>query len=141
MADALEAWQPICDRIKAQVPGLRAVLPAWDLAAVTERTQVVPAVHVVYDGEDPIEQSGRRVLEEQRFLVVIVVRNVRDCLGGSGAAEDAKVLRAKVLEALTGFSPTPNHKPMQRAKARATPHYTPGFAYLPIAFTTRSTNP
>lgn len=143
MADALTAWQPIIDRLKDQVPALHAVLGAWDLASVAERSQVVPAAFVIYDGEDPVDQSstGKRVLEEQRFIVVLAVRNAKDVLGGSGVREAALGLRASITAALAGWQPTPSHHPLKRDKGAPRPHYTTGFAYLSTAFTTRSTNP
>lgn len=139
MADALSIWQPICDRIRAQVPALKAVLPAWDLASVVERSQVTPAVFVVYDGEDVADQvGGKKVLESQRFIVVLAVRNAADTLGGSGAAEDARAIRAAIYAALSGWVPSPEHRPLTRARSSVRPHYTPGFAYLPTAFETKS---
>jgi len=140
MADALSIWQPICDRIRAQVPALKAVLPAWDLASVVERSQVTPAVFVVYDGEDVADQvsNGKTVLESQRFVIVLAVRNASDTLGGSGAAEDAMAIRTAIYAALSGWVPGPAHRPMTRARSGYRPHYTPGFAYLPVAFETKS---
>jgi len=143
MADALTAWQPIVDRIKTEVPALKAVHPVWDLASVVEQSQVNPAVFVVYDGEEPVDSvnNGKRVMEDQRFIIVLVVRNAKDVLGGSGARESAVALRGDVLRAVSGWQPTSEHRPLQRAKGSPPPHYTPGFAYLPTTFTTRSTNP
>lgn len=140
MADALTVWQPICDRIKDQVPALKRVLPAWDLASVVEQSQVVPAVFVIYDGEDVVDQvpNGKKVLEDQRFIVVLAIRNASDTLGGSGAAEDAKAIRASIYAALSGWVPGPEHRPLTRAQANYRPHYTPGFAYLPTIFKTKS---
>lgn len=143
MADALSAWQPTIDRLKGQVPALHAVLAAWDLATVEERSQVTPSAFVIYDGEDPVEQAGhgKKVLEDQRFIVVLAVRNAKDTLGGTGAREDALALRGAILQALSGWQPTPQHRPFQRDKGAPRPHYTPGFAYLSTAFVTRSSNP
>lgn len=143
MADALSAWQPILDRLKAQVPALHEVLAAWDLATVEERSQNVPAAFVIYDGEDPVDLAGhgKRVMEDQRFLVVLAVRNARDILAGTGVREDALALRAAIHLALDGWQPTPQHRPLQRAKGAPRPHYTPGFAYLTSAYETRSSNP
>jgi len=140
MADALSAWTPICNRVKDQVPALKAVLPAWDLASVVERSQITPAVFVVYDGSEPSDQAsnGTKVLEAQRFVVVLVVRNAADTLGGTGVAGEAETLRAGVINALSGWKPTPEHRPMTRARGNYRPHYTPGFAYLPTTFETKS---
>lgn len=143
MSDALTAWQPIVDRIKAEVPALKAVHAVWDLASVVEQSQVVPAAFVIYDGEEPIDSvgNGKRVMEDQRFIVVLAVRNSRDVLSGAGVREGALALRASLLAALSGWQPTPDHRPLQRAKGAPPPRYTTGFAYLPTFFTTRSANP
>lgn len=140
MADALSVWQPICDQIKAQVPGLKAVLPAWDLASVVERSQITPAVFVVYDGSEPVDQAvnGKKVLEAQRFVIVLAVRNAADTLGGTGVAGEAETLRAGVFNAISGWKPGPDHRPMERARGNYRSHYTSGFAYLPTLFETKS---
>jgi len=140
MADALSIWQPICDRLRSAVPALKKVAAAWDLASVVEQSQVTPAAFVIYDGEDMADQAstGKKVLESQQFVVVLAVRNAADTLGGSGAAEDARAIRAGIYAALSGWKPGPEHRPMTRARTRYHPHYTPGFAYLPTAFETKS---
>ena len=140
MADALSAWQPICDRLTSQVPGLKVVKPTWELASVVEQSQVVPAAYVVFDGADPREQAGhgKKVLEGQRFIVVLAVRNARDVLGGSGAAADASPLLAAIAAALSGWKPTPAHGELMRVAGAPRPHYTPGFAYIALLFETRS---
>lgn len=140
MADALTVWPTICDRIKDQVPALKAVRPVWDLASVTEQSQVSPQAFVVYDGEDVVDQSstGTKVLESQRFIVVLAIRNASDTLGGSGVAGDAVALRSQINTALAGWKPGPEHRPMTRARTNIRPHYTPGFAYLPTSFETKS---
>jgi hypothetical protein len=119
------------------------VLAAWDLATVLERSQITPAAFVIYDGEEPVDSAGqgKRILEDQRFLVVLAVRNAQDVLSGTGAREDALVLRGSLLAALSGWQPTPQHRPLQRAKGAPRPYYTTGYAYLPTAFETRSSNP
>lgn len=143
MADALSAWQPIVDRIKAEVPALKAVHAVWDLASVEEQSQVTPAAFVLYDGEDPVDVAGngKRVMESQRFIVVLALRNAKDVLTGLGVREDALALRSAILAALSGWQPTTQHRPLQRTKGAPRPLYTPGFAYLPTAYATRSSNP
>lgn len=139
MADAFSAWQPILDRVKAQVPGLKAVLPAWDLASIEERSQVCPAAFVLLDHELPIDSAdkGAKQMVAQRFLVVLSLRNAQDTLGGTGIRNEAGTLLRGIAAALSGWAPTPDHRPLKRIGGPRN-LYTPGYAYLPLGFETRT---
>lgn len=133
----------IIDRLKTEVPTLRAVLSADALADLAEGVQTTPAAYVLYDGDDVPSADGKRAgdgarqLVSQRWLVVLAVRNAR---GGSDAREDAGPLLTQILAALAGYHPQPAppsqvYRPLKRAQAPR-PGYHAGYGYFPLLFTT-----
>jgi hypothetical protein len=76
--------QAMVDRIRAiAVPGLK-VLTAPELAGLKKASQPVPAVHVIPDGWTIGEKGGVAEITE-RWLTVVVVRNVRNAATGEDA--------------------------------------------------------
>jgi hypothetical protein len=135
LADYLSASNLIIDRIRAAVPGVVSVLPARDLANVVESTLQSPSVFVVYDGDRLSDTGGRGQAQviQQRWLVVLAVRNARQADGGAGLAADAGPLITDLLQALQGWQPSPDFRPLIRV-ASPKPGYSPAFAYYPLAF-------
>lgn len=142
MADPLAPWTPLMDRIKAQVPNLAGVYSAWELASVVERSQLSPSVAVLFNGETPVDTTatGDRSMMAVSYLVVLSIRNAQDTLGGIGIITQAGALLDALATAIAGWAPAPEFRPFKRAKAPK-PYYTPGFAYIPLAFETRSVRP
>jgi len=124
-------------RLQAQVPGVKAVLSAADLAGVAESKQQTPALHVLFRGYRPTRTSGEgRVQEtEQTWQVVVAVKNLRSPQTGEHAREEAGPLLAAVLAALQGWRPSAEHTPLTLA-AGAAPGFSRGYAYFPVAFGT-----
>ena len=142
IADYLTAGAATITRVKAIVPEFRAVLGAFDLAAIEESTQQVPAAHVIYDGDTLPSGIGSSAMNSsaqlviQRWLVVIAVRNVADVKGGGGARIEAGTLISKTIQALNGWAPTTAHRPMRRTQAPRA-GYNKGYAYFPLMFETQ----
>lgn len=122
-------------RIEASVAGLKAVLGAADLAGVSEAAQITPAVHVLYDGDEVVTRGGDSVAVavNQRWLVVVAVRNVRNQATGDAARAEAGELIWEVLRAVQGWQPAADLGPLARVNGPA-PAYISGFAYFPLAF-------
>lgn len=139
IANYLAAWDLIIERIRDLVPELADVLPAPDLARVREDQQRTPAAHVAYEGDavDGSERGraggGTAQVVFQRWTVWIVVKNVRDQARGKAAYDEAGPLIAKVLAALSGWTPTSEFRPMRRVNGPR-PTYTVGHLYFPLAF-------
>lgn len=136
LSDYLSAGPLLIDRIRSAVPGIVAVLPARDLSALNETSLQSPTVFVVYDGDRLSDATGRGQAQtvQQRWLVVLAVRNARQADGGAGLAAGAGPLLSGLLKALQGWQPnSPDFRPLIRV---ASPHpgYSPAFAYYPLAF-------
>ena len=111
--------------LKAQ--GLKEVFLATDLAAVTNLGQHSPAIHILYQGERPLDgsQSGRVSSFEQLWLVLLVHR-------ASPKEASAGVWLGRILQAVAG---RPYESSVfSRAASPARPSYQGGVAYLPLAF-------
>ncbi|SIQ96453.1 hypothetical protein SAMN05421829_108164 [Aromatoleum tolulyticum] len=127
----------IIERLKATVPAARAVLAAEDLADVQERSQVAPALHVIYGGYRVLEatDTGRAATTEQTWIVVAVVKGAGQ-RGDAPAAlrASAAALVSPVLSALMGWRPADRMRPLKLANGPR-PVFSGGFAYFPLTFT------
>ena len=143
MENYLSAEPAIIARLKAMIPELVGAFSASDLEGVAEAKQTTPAVHVLYYGDRVVEGNGRSSTGEiqcvdQVWYVVLAVRNARTQLTNEAARADAGPLALKVLKALQGWQPSPEHGPLKRVNG-AGPGFKAGFAYLPFCFATRIT--
>lgn len=115
------------------VPGLK-VLTRSQLSGVQAASQPVPAVHVIPDDFAVTEDKGLVEIVE-RWLTVVVVRNVRNAASGEDARADAGPIMDAVFTALLGWQ-TDGVKPLLPAKAPG--HgFTAGFGYFPMAWSAR----
>lgn len=114
---------PAIARLKAEVPQLRIVGGAADLAALREAPPLqLPAAYVLALAESARPNSlstvGALMLRRAvRFAVVLAAQNLRDPRGeaAQGALE---ALRAAVLGALLNWQPTDDHDPVEFAAGR-----------------------
>jgi hypothetical protein len=129
----LELEPLLIDRLRSVLPPEVHVLTAAELASVAEDKQRTPAVHVVYDGFDVIQEgSGGLAVEiEQRWLTVISVRNMGAYRSGALVREDAGPILTAVFERLTGWPPGGE---MERLRPARPPNaaYSQGFGYFPL---------
>ncbi len=142
LADYLAAEPLIVARLRAQVAGVpdANVLTAADLAGVEARAQHTPALHLIYDGDEPLGEPGQSETGDtqitwQRWLLVVAVRSARDTTGGSGARAVAGPLLVATIQALAGWRPSADHSPLVRAGAPR-PVFDAGFAYYPQLYRT-----
>jgi len=135
LTDYLAAGPLLMQRIRAAVPGVAAVLAARDLSRLAESTLQSPAVFVVYDGDrlgDAAGRGGARIVH-QRWLVVLAVRNATQADGGTALAHDAGPLLSGLIEALQGWAPSADFRPLYRSNAPP-PDFSPSFGFYPLAF-------
>lgn len=137
-APALYAIEPLLkERIRAALAAFPAlkVLSAQDLAGIEERLQHTPAVHVIADRLRPIDKTGR-IAWVERWLTVVVVKNATQGKGGEASRADASPILAALVEALTGWQPSPADlrvKPLVPVPAPA-PGFTAVHGYYPLAW-------
>jgi len=130
---------PLLQRLKAELAPLKPavhVLSAADLAGVMEEKQLVPAVHLIYQGYRVLQNRADKKLAriEQTWLAAVAVSNARGLKAGTEARADAGSLGAKVLLAFAGWQPPGAATPLQLSNAPAA-RFSAGFQYLPQAFT------
>lgn len=134
--DYLEAEGLIIARLQAAAPSFRAVMGVGELGQVDEATQIVPAAHVIFQGEAFAPSKGGHGAAQvvtQRWLVIVAVESARDPLSGSGARASAGTLIGEVIEALSGYELKTGWRPMARVPALG-PAYEGSFAYFPLAY-------
>ena len=136
----LELEPLIVARVASEVPGLRKVFGMAELASIREKAaQFAPCACVVYDGDTVPSGDGARggqgqaQLVLQRWVVWLIVRNVRDGNAGAAARTDAGPLLSLLITALAGWSPTPTRRPLRRANAPR-PLFEDGVIHFPVLF-------
>jgi|GEM_PF-777466 len=159
LVNYLALEQPLIERLKEEVAHVNGhVFSVKDLAGVRQKAQRVPAIHVVYDGDDVLTgkhdraghgarmttaeteyRSKQRV--RQRWLVVTVVRNAAGELEtGEAVRQSAGLIIQRTIEVLQGWQPLTRHKPFIRQPGPK-PAYIDTFAYFPLLFTSEVMTP
>lgn len=139
-ANFLGAEPLIIDRLKAVLPDDVHVLAAAELADVAADEQPTPAVHVVYGGYSAQDsKTGASTVVVQRWITVVVTRNVADIQEGFHARQAAGPLAGQVIDALyrhrlmTADNKTFGASPLRLAEAPA-PGFDDGHFYLPLGW-------
>lgn len=131
----LAAEALIIERLKAQVPSARQVYAAADLGEIMTMTEVTPAVHVYYDGDDVIEQSARNQTVFQRWGIFVVARNAAAQTTGQDARSDAGAVIAEIIPAIQHWKPSQHHGRMIRISGPGAVYEGP-LCLIPLLFRT-----
>lgn len=135
----LEAGPLLEARLKASCPVAGDnVFTTEDLAGVKEKGQVTPALHVVLHSYRPLsDDDGSSSRWQEIWLVVAVVKNVRQNAGTGAIRNAAAPLLAEAVAALDGWR-CPGSLGLVRAIDPPTPLITDGFGYFPLAFSVQT---
>lgn len=136
MDDYFSAQALIVSQLMEQLPELRVVRGARDLASVREGVVTAPAAYVLYDGLDVRLGAGREQMVEQKWMVLSVVRHLQDALFGVGERQEAGPLLLRVCQTLLGWQPGPEHGALSMMNAPP-PSFHDGFGFYPLRFTSR----
>lgn len=122
-------------RLKAKCPTAGDnIFATADLANVKEKAQVTPALHLVLHSYQPLsDDEGSSSRWREVWLVVAVVKNVRQKVGTQAVRDDAVALLAETMAALDGWR-CPGAVGLVRAITPPAPMITDGFGYFPLAF-------
>jgi len=136
----LMALEPeLMERLRTELAGQTPkvyLLSADDLAGVKEEQQLVPAVHLVYQGyrvQEGGRSDGKAARIVQTWLAVVVTRNVVNLKSADAARKQAGTLASLVTGALMGFKPASASGPLKLTNAPGA-GFSNGFGYLPLAF-------
>ncbi|MBI2801240.1 MAG: hypothetical protein HYX63_13345 [Gammaproteobacteria bacterium] len=140
LANYLEAEPGLIARIESQVPGVRKVFGMAELASIRDRAvQFAPCACVVYDGDTIPGGDGARAgngaaqVVLQRWVVWLIVRNVRDGADGAAARAEAGPLLSLLIAALAGWTLSASFRPLRRTTAPR-PLFEQGAIHFPVAF-------
>lgn len=120
-------------RLQEQLPDGVEVQPEADVAAGGKSGGTKPRVQVIYDGYQA--GTGPMIEISQRWLTVIVVRNVAQVSSGQAARKQAGPLASTVIEALHRWRP-PGYTLMTLTSSPYAPGYEGGRIHLPLAWQT-----
>lgn len=134
--------QPIIDRVKSEVLGLKTVAGRTDLASLAGDRQIVPAVYVIYLGDELADgvnqQGGRKVVQmvTQNWAAVLTVNPADPSKEGKYARAQAGMLLAQLITALSGWTPNDTVTPFCRVAGRTAATYLDSYLYYPVIFQT-----
>ena len=142
LQDYFAAESPIVEQLKASVTQVSGRVYTFSDVNNIEESQknFESALHVLHGG-DKLGRSGsdgRAQVFDQVWIVVVAVRNARDQTSGALLRDVAGPIICEVLRALQGFKPSDYHGELHRFET-IEPVYKAGFAFFPLAFTTRMT--
>ena len=138
MIDYLAAEKLIMQKLSASITEVK-ILSTAELASVSERSQVTPAIHVIYAGDKIDDEGGQMrsyVFIRQRWLTVLAIRNIRNITDGSTINSTAGELLLQIHNILSGFKLSDDHSFLRREPG-PTPQYSNNFAYFPLMFSTK----
>jgi len=138
MENYLIAESLIIERLRDQISNI-SVVSISELATVTTRSQLIPAIQVIYSG-DKIEAEGGQVsghiFARQKWLVVLVVRDNRSITDGTTVDVAGGEYLMQIIVALSGYQLSSDHGFLRRESSPTT-QYKNGFAYFPLMFSTK----
>ncbi|MBF0401474.1 MAG: hypothetical protein HQL90_11975 [Magnetococcales bacterium] len=138
MNDLFAAQRLIINQLTAQVPGVRQVQGIRELAALHERPGTTPAAYVMYDGQELRMGAGQAQVVDQKWLVVLVTRHVRDNTHHNNERQEAGPLLVHVCRTLLGWQPGPDYGALSLIPA-PNPSFRDGFGFYSLRFSTRIT--
>jgi len=134
----LVAEELIIERLENTIDDIK-ILSTADLSGVTERSQIIPAIHVVYAGyklETEGQQSQSMAFIRQKWITMIVDRDIRSIKNGKTISPNAGIVHSQIIKSLFGYQLSPDHSFM-RLESPQPPRYANNFAYYPIPFSTK----
>ena len=136
--DWLAAAEPIVTRLRAEVPALRMVETMSTLTSegIDQRVKAqAPAAIVIYMGDQitPDPRAPRITAGAQRWCVVLAVRNARQGGDNSALAGEAGPLLPLLRNALAGWAPLDDGRPLRSISSPPT-EFGVAFAYYPLMF-------
>ncbi len=120
---AIKLFNPqwVIDHLDVQVPDLRQVSGAAQLARAAENLKQTPSAFVLPNAERPSGNStGTMVVRQQntvRFGVILAVQNLSDSRGQKAQA-DLRVLRTQIMAVLLGWEPDEDMNPIEYTGGR-----------------------
>ncbi|MEO5352699.1 MAG: hypothetical protein H7835_05730 [Magnetococcus sp. XQGC-1] len=139
MNDLFAAQTVLVQQLTAQVPGLRLVQAVREQAALQERPGITPAAYVLYDGQELRMHADQAQVVDQKWLVVLLLRHVRDIPGTGGSdRQEAGPLLIHICRALLGWRPGAEYGPLSLVNT-PTPSFRDGFGHYALRFVTRTT--
>lgn len=138
MNDLFAAQPLIIAHLTDQVTGVRLVQGIRDLSALHERPGTTPAAYVMYDGQELRMGAGQAQVVDQKWLIMVVTRHVRDTIQPSGERQEAGPLLIHVCRALLGWRPGSEYGAFSLVNA-PNPSFRDGFGYYSLRFITRLT--
>jgi hypothetical protein len=126
----------ILERLQNLNAEFRLITTGRTLQDIQNHPAPVPALYLIYDGQEPYMGAGQEQAINQHWLLVITVRSARDRVTGAYERLEAGPLLIQLCETLIGWQPSAEYGPLTLNTAPG-PIYNDGFGYYPARFSTR----
>jgi hypothetical protein len=142
LSDYFAAEVPIVEQLKSAVTLVSGKVWTFSDSDKIEESQKneSAALHVIHGG-DRLGRSaadGKSQTFDQVWIVIVAVREPKDQTSGTFLRDIAGPIICQVLRALQGFKPSDYHGELHRMET-IEPVYKSGFAFFPLAFSTKMT--
>lgn len=133
--DWLMVGRLIGARLRDKIPELTEVQQVVSIAAIEDLTPAVPAVLIMWDGDDVAETSstGAAQVIWQRWLAVLTVRSAAHSNTGGGIIHEAGPYLSRMIGALNGWQPSGLTRPLARVSGLK-PGFVAGYGYYPLTY-------
>ncbi len=137
LEDWFSAGNLIATRLEEQIPELGPVREIAALGDIGGLTLNPPSAFVCWAGDSFADTSGKGEAQivQQKWHVVLAVRSAFEAAHGKGVISLAGPLVSRILQSLSGWNPSPQHRPLHRVESIESGSAA-GFAYYPLTFTT-----
>lgn len=117
------------------------VMTEADAARMRDRSQIAPALLIVFDGFEPTQEVGQgQVLEiAQNWIVWVAVKNASGHANSQGVRDEAGPLIQLVITALAGWKPSAEFRAMRMQPSGGPDFSQAGFGFFPVMFQTKAT--
>ena len=146
MANFLTCEGLILARLQAKIDAVDwtgktkpVVLAEAEVERIEERSQVAPAVWVLLNGYQPVQDVTPGIATiELSWQIVVAVRSGYGMGSGDGVRIEAAPIIDVVIDALLGWRPSKDFQSMKLDQSPGPGYSDAGFGYFPHNFTTRT---
>ncbi len=136
MDDFFSAESLLLDRLQTLQGAFRLITTARSQKALQDQPGPVPALYLVYDGQEPFLGAGQEQAIDQQWLLITVVRTGRETVSGSEERAMSGPLLIQLCETLIGWQPGAEYGPLTFKKVSG-PLYHNGYGFYPLRVSTR----
>lgn len=126
----------------SEISDLKGVYQLNNINDIKKTGKELPCVYVVYDGAkisnsaDSIRDYKQTNLIKSYWLIIIVIRDIKNTLYGTNYRLDIDKIMTEILNKLMGYRPSKDFQPFQ-LEDLPSPDFSEGFGFFSLRFSTK----